>query len=138
MHEAIENVRRLRAETLLDVICQATGVPEKLRGLPLGSHAVEIADGRTNNVFLRTFGRAPRETVCACEVSDAPSLSQALHLLNGETIQKKIVEGTVVREPSGEERAALAASIASAPDRRAGLEDAFWALLNSREFLFQH
>lgn len=153
-------VRRVRSETLLDVICQVTEAPEKFKGLPLGSRAVQIADGSTGNYFLRTFGRSPRSTVCSCEVSFAPSLSQALHLLNGDTLQKKISGGGVVgalldagmtpeeviddlylrclsRPPSDEERAELVARV-SAEDPRGSLEDVFWALLNSREFLFQH
>jgi len=153
-------VRRLRSETLLDVVCQVTGSPEKFKGLPLGSRAVQIADGSTGNYFLRTFGRSPRSTVCSCEVSFAPSLSQALHLLNGDTLHRKINGGGVVktlldagvtpegviddlylrclsRPPTDEERCELLAFI-PADDPRTSLEDVFWALLNSREFLFQH
>ncbi len=156
-----QQVRRLRAETLLDVVCQVTGSPVKLRGLPLGARAVEIADGATSNYFLQTFGRAQRETVCACEVSYEPSLSQALHLLNGSTVSRQISKGAVIkdllaggstppevisllylrclgREPSAEELATLSAKVADAPDLEPALEDVFWALLNSREFLFQH
>ena len=156
-----QGVRRLRAETLLDVVCQVTGAPVKLKGLPLGARAVEIADGATSNYFLTTFGRAPRESVCACEVSFEPSLSQALHLLNGATVSKQIESGGLVgrwlaegrssgevisglylrclgREPTAAVLSALEAKAAAAPEPEAALEDVFWALLNSREFLFQH
>ena len=51
-------IRRMKAEVLLDMLSEVTGVPEKFRGLPLGSRAVEIADGTTNDYFLPTFGRA--------------------------------------------------------------------------------
>jgi len=154
-------VRRLRAETILDAVCQVTSSPEKFRGLPLGARATEIADGRTGNYFLSTFGRAPRESVCACEVSDAPSLSQALHLLNGNTVGEKVRRGALVkslldggksatevidelylrclqRSPTEEERARLLAEVEAGGGGREALEDVFWALLNSREFLFQH
>jgi hypothetical protein len=153
--------RRLRAETLLDVVCQVTGVPEKLKGLPLGARAVQIADGSTSTYFLDAFGRSPRKSVCACEISSAPSLSQALHLLNGDTVHKKIAKGGVVkglleaertpaeiidhlyrlcltREPTSDERETLLAEVEGAEDARDALEDVFWALANSREFLFQH
>jgi len=156
-----QQVRRLRAETLLDVVCQVTGSPVKLRGLPLGARAVEIADGATSNYFLQTFGRAQRESVCACEVSYEPSLSQALHLLNGSTVSRQISAGALIkerlaggaspteviswlylrclgREPTPDELATLTAKVTAAADQEPALEDVFWALLNSREFLFQH
>ena len=55
-------VRRIRAEVLLDALGSVTGSAEKLRGLPQGGRAIEIADGRTSTYFLTTFGRATRET----------------------------------------------------------------------------
>jgi hypothetical protein len=174
-------IRRLRAEVLLDCISQATGTKDKFQGLPLGAHAVQIADGATTNYFLRTFGRATRETPCSCEVSIDPNLSQALHLINGDTVQGKIAGGAVVakmmlakeddqtiltnlylrtlgRSPTPDELHTLSPLLADAdarqqaadnvpgPDgirhpsriRQKTLEDIFWALLNSKEFMFNH
>ncbi len=154
-------VRRLRAEILLDSISQVTETRDKFRGLPLGARAVQIADGATTNYFLTTFGRSPRETVCACDVKTEPTLSQALHLLNGDTVAGKVVQGGVVkrlleagntpeqvveqlyrrclcRPPGEQERAALLAAVAEADNTQAALEDVFWAVLNSQEFLFNH
>ncbi len=154
-------VRRLRSETLLDVITQVTEVPQKLPGLPLGSRAVEVADGSASTYFLTTFGRSSRDTVCACEVSREPSLGQALHLLNGDTINRAIVQGKVInrmledgstpeqvfealyvrclcRAPSDEERAAFMQELEHADDSKVVLEDAFWAILNASEFVFNH
>ncbi|MDB5295445.1 MAG: hypothetical protein JWO31_1428, partial [Phycisphaerales bacterium] len=91
-------IRRIRAEVLLDAIGQATETSEKFRGLPLGARAVQIADGDTSSYFLTTFGRAKRETVCSCEVAMEPNLSQALHLLNGQTTNARITQGGVVRK----------------------------------------
>jgi hypothetical protein len=158
---AYANVRRIPAEMLLDCVSQVTNTKEKFRGLPLGARAVQIADGRTSTYFLDTFGRAPRDTVCDCEASTDPSLSQALHLLNGSATSGKIQQGKVVDElladnatpeqaldrlyvrclsryPTDEERKDLLASIGVAPDTKQGLEDVFWAILNSREFVFNH
>lgn len=156
-----QTVRRIRAETLLDCISQVTRTKDKFQGLPLGSRAVQIADGNVSSYFLTTFGRARRETVCTCEVVMEPSLSQALHLINGETVHRKIREGRVVRDlleagrspeqiveqlylaclsrrPTAEESQRLAALLAESEDVATALEDLLWAILNSKEFLFNH
>ena len=76
-------IRRIRAETMLDIITQVTDTKNKFQGLPNGARAVQIADGGVTTYFLTTFGRPTRETVCSCEVRLEPTLSQSLHLLNG-------------------------------------------------------
>ncbi len=154
-------LRRVRAEVLLDCISQVTDTQNKFRGLPLGARAVQIADGNTSTYFLTTFGRAKRETVCACEVKMEPNLSQALHLLNGDTVNQKIQQGKLIqrrlkegqspqeiveelyvrcfsRKPTAGEMSALNQVLAAEKDQAKVLEDVFWALLNSREFLFNH
>ena len=161
MNFAHARVRRIKSETLLDCVSQATETQDKFRGLPLGARAVQIADGSTSNYFLTTFGRANRMTVCTCDVKTEPTLSQALHLINGATVQSKIRSGGVIkrmvdearspedvitdlyirclcRKPTSDELASLSAVLAEAPDAASGFEDVFWALLNSREFLFNH
>ena len=90
-------IRRLRAEVMLDCISEVTGTRDKFRGLPLGARAVQIADGKESSYFLKTFGRATRDTVCTCDVQMEPNLSQALHLLNGDTVQTKIAGGALVK-----------------------------------------
>ncbi|MGH9362395.1 MAG: DUF1549 and DUF1553 domain-containing protein, partial [Thermoanaerobaculia bacterium] len=82
-------VRRLKAEVLLDCVSQLTETKNKFQGLPLGARAVQIADGAASSYFLTTFGRASRATVCSCEVKMEPNLSQALHLLNGDTVTER-------------------------------------------------
>ncbi len=159
---AFATVRRIPAESMLDCVSAVTNTKEKFRGLPLGARAVQIADGRTSNYFLDTFGRSPRNTVCACEASTDPSLSQALHLLNGDAIHGKVRSGKLVdtwvktekleptqviekmyirclsRKPTEGELKDLLAQVTAAPTPAEGLEDVFWALLNSREFVFNH
>ncbi len=153
--------RRIPAEQLLDCIGQATELPDKFQGLPAGARAVQIADGTNRNYFLTTFGRAPRDTACACEAKTEPTLSQALHMLNGNTIQAKVQQGALMkrllaekkepvevidklyvrclsRQPTTSEKEGLLEVVKSAPNTQQGLEDVFWAVLNSREFLFNH
>jgi hypothetical protein len=155
------NVRRIPAEMLLDCISQVTSANDKFQGLPLGARAVQVADGRTSNYFLTTFGRSPRETVCAGDAKTDPTLSQALHMINGQTIQGKIASGGLVkklldekktpeqiieslyirclsRKPQAEELARLMTTVTQAENPQAGLDDVFWAIMNSREFLFNH
>jgi len=158
-------IRRQRAEVMLDTITQVTDTENKFRGLPLGARAVQIADGNTTDYFLTTFGRATRETVCSCEVEMEPSLSQALHLLNGPTVSKKIEDGGVIktllaadstpgeiieelyirtlsRRPTESEQEELLAQVTEVGEDEEEvqmvLSDVFWALLNSKEFMFNH
>ena len=155
-------VRRVRAEVLLDAISQITETPNKFQGLPLGARAVQIADGAVSNYFLETFGRSKRESVASTEVKTDPNLSQALHLMNGDAVNDRIRRGKVVerliasgkkddeivtelflrvfgRFPAAVESKSIGAAIAADPSgRQVVLEDAFWALMNSKEFYFNH
>ena len=154
-------LRRMRAEVLLDSITQVTTTSNKFPGLPNGARAVQIANGNTSTYFLTTFGRAKRETVCSCEVKMEPNLSQALHMLNGDTVNSKIAQGGLVstrlgeqvphekiieeiyircltRKPTEKELTNLMELVAQEENKQQALEDVFWALLNSREFVFNH
>ncbi len=155
------HIRRIPAEALLDCLCAVTGAPEKFPGLPLGARAVQIADGSAATYFLTTFGRAPRVTACACEAKTDPTLSQALQLLNGGAVHDKILQGKLIetsldagkkpaeivediyyrclgRGPTAEDSEHMAAIFGANEKPVAELQDVFWAVLNSREFLFNH
>jgi hypothetical protein len=153
-------VRRMRAEVLLDCITQVTETRDKYKGLPTGARAVEIADGRTSNYFLTTFGRATRETICSRE-EVGPTLSQALHLINGDTVETKITQGGVIRKlldakktpreivtelylrtfnrfPTDTELNHLEPRWGVSEQQPEVFHDVFWALLNAKEFMFNH
>jgi hypothetical protein len=155
-------IRRIPAEQLLDAVCQVTEVPEKFAGLPRGARATQVADARAGSYFLTTFGRPARQSACTCERRNEPTLAQALHLINGPTVSEKVKakEGrlnrlleakapleqvvselyvaALSRNPTDAEKAAAMDYIAKSKDPRGGLEDLFWAVLNSREFVFIH
>jgi Protein of unknown function (DUF1553)/Protein of unknown function (DUF1549) len=156
-----QKVRRMRAEVLLDCLSEVTETADRFPGLGRGGRAVQIPDGRIQNYFLTTFGRSNREKACSCEVKITPTLSQALHLINGEATSGKIAEGKVVekllaqfgkptavaealyvrclsRPPTPSEAEKIASKLAGSTDKPKALEDLFWALLNSNEFLFNH
>jgi len=151
--------RRLPAEVLLDAVCEATGVPEKFDGYPLGIRAVQVPDPGAASYFLATFGRSARVTACACERNDDVNLTQLLHLQCGTIVTAKLPDKngwlaknlaaekddgkllaalflrTYGRPPTDAERAAVVKLLKTAP-RDELFRDVFWALLNSKEFLF--
>lgn len=153
--------RRLPAEVLLDAICQATDQPEAFAGYPLGMRAVQVPDPFAGSYFLSLFGRSARTTACACERENDVTLPQLLHLQNGDGLHDKIkaptgrlqrlidanvspsaaIEelflATVGRPPTAEESGRIEPILASG-ERREALIDLFWALLNSKEFTFNH
>ena len=155
-------VKRMGAEELLDAINTATLVPDKFPNLPAGMRAIQLPDPGVQNYFLETFGRAERAIVCECERSAEPNLAQALHLMNSDFIQSKVSIGkgrlaaleaakktdaeiaeelylaTVSRFPTQEEIPRALAIVAQAPNRKEGLEDLLWTLLNTREFVLKH
>ncbi|MBI2424321.1 MAG: DUF1553 domain-containing protein [Candidatus Hydrogenedentes bacterium] len=159
---AYAQVRRLSAEQMLDAICQVTDSQVKFANLPLGARATQVADGKSGVYFLEVFGRPPRDTVCTCERRAEPTLAQSLHLINGNTLDTAIKSGegrlntllaaetptpqvieelylaAMSRPPTPEEAQHLEAYVASQPDRRLALEDTFWSILNSKEFVFNH
>jgi hypothetical protein len=158
-------VRRLSAEQLLAAIDAVTGVPTRLPGLPAGSAATALPSGRTEVRFLELFGRPARASACTCERSTEPTLGQTLHLENGDTIAQKLADrsgrlqralaahaepeamlddlfvAAYSRLPRPDEQERLLAPVRACADdkaRTAAWQDVYWAVLNSREFLFQH
>lgn len=151
------------AEVLLDAICQATGISEEFNGWPAGYRAIQVWDNRMPSHFFRVFGRPQRVSVCECERGDQPSIAQALALMNSpETVRKirhrdgmaaklaaskqsaeAIIEElyltTLSRFPNSKEQTLMQRAFAESGDnRRAAVEDILWALLNTKEFIYNH
>jgi hypothetical protein len=85
-------IKRLTAEQLLDAIDAATGTVEKFPRLPAGTRAISVPDTTYASFFLDTFGRPMRAIACECERSSDPNLSQALNLMNGELMNRKLFQ----------------------------------------------
>ncbi|MCW0219267.1 MAG: DUF1553 domain-containing protein [Prosthecobacter sp.] len=168
--------RRLKAEILLDSVAQVTAVPTTFNidrrnankgtkdTYPMGFRALQLPDSNIASYFLKSFGRADRISTCECERTNEPSMAQALHIANGDTLNEKlstqgnrvdqllnskepnekIVEDAyliaLARKPTAAEKTKVTELLATASptDRRTTLEDIFWSLMSSKEFLFQH
>ncbi len=129
-----------------------------------GTRAIQLYDSAVASYFLKTFGRNQRQITCECERSDEPSMVQVLHISNGDTLNKKLAAkknrltgmlgakkptgamlddiflSALARYPSDKERTELTKMFDEAPEkeRRVVLEDIFWSVMSSREFLFNH
>jgi hypothetical protein len=99
-------VRRLGAEVLLDAISRATGVPDVFPGYPLGIRAVQVPDPSLKSHFMTLFGRSERISACACERTGDVTLPQLLHLVGGDTVERKIDQ---IKSPQGRLAKLLAA-----------------------------
>ena len=134
---------------------------------PEGTRAIQLYDSAVDNYFLQAFGRNQRRIVCECERSNEPSMVQVLHISNGDTINEKLKTANnridkllalrksgmsdaalldeaylscLGRYPTDSERTELLAMLpdAGSSDERVVLEDVYWAVLSTREFLFNH
>lgn len=156
--------RRVAAEALLDAVCDVTGVPERFKGFPAGTRAVQLPDGEFPFAFLQTFGRPARASACECERDTDTTLHMALMLQGGDFIQAKLARpdgraATLARStrsdrelveemfllalsrgPTTKEQGAVLEYLAKHPERtrQQKCEDVMHSLLNHAEFLFQH
>ena len=159
--------RPLTAHQMADALAQATDVPnffanDARRGRNAARRAIQVPDPTTGSAILDTFGRCSRTAACAAGPAPTLSLGQALLLIGGDVIENKVsslngylasalkleldpeelVENlyyrTVCRPPTPEELSRWTAELKQASSRSEAAEDLFWALLNSREFAFNH
>ncbi|HSH95385.1 MAG TPA: DUF1553 domain-containing protein, partial [Roseimicrobium sp.] len=156
--------RRMMAEVMLDAFSEATGTPTAFKGYPMGWRAIQLPDANVDSYFLKSFGRPERSVTCECERTADPSVTQILHISNGDTLNQKLTAkenrinkllkdfastgdlvdeiylSTLSRPPGEQEKARIMKILNTAPDaeKRAAIEDVFWAILSSKEFLFNH
>lgn len=154
--------QRLRAEVLLDSVCQITGVPQSFDAMPPGATAKELWTHRIDSLFLDAFGRPDPNQDPPCERTGETTVVQTLHLMNSENLYRKVTSdsgqaaklaasdkapGEIIEElyllmysryPQPEERAAcLKLFEEEGSDRRKIVEDLMWAMLNTPEFVFK-
>jgi hypothetical protein len=156
--------RRMMAEVLLDALSQVSGSASSFGDYAPGTRAVQLPDVSVNSYFLKTFGRPLRNITCECERTAQPSMVQVLHISNGDTINQKlaakgnrleqmlaantphekIIEeaylAALSRFPSDTEKSKLLAALGETKDTdpRQLIEDLYWSILSSKEFLFNH
>ena len=83
-------IKRLPAEVILDEMSQVTGVPTPFDGYPAGMRALQLPDTQIKSQFLTVFGRPVRQVCDSGERSSDPTVAQALHVINGDTLNKKL------------------------------------------------
>lgn len=154
--------KRLPAEVLLDAIDRACGTQERFAGVPPGTRAIELPDPNFSSYFLDTLGRPKRIVACECERSAKPNLAQVLQMVNGELVHRKLTDGqgriakllernvndedaftelflvALSRRPTDAEVDHCRTILTQAANRKEGLEDILWAIINGREFMFNH
>jgi len=153
--------KRMQAEVMHDAIVDVTGSPSGFAGLPAGTRAIKLPDESSATYFLTVFGKPQRESACECERVGQANLAQSLHLLNSNEIQGKISGGTRIaawmnekeksdsdkmtelfltsyaRTPTAEEMEIALKHIEAKKDKKKeAYEDLVWALINTKEFLF--
>lgn len=162
LSDAIADVTGVRDQ--YTEIVMSDGSSEKVKGYDDDTRAIQLHDSAVKNYFLKAFGRNAREITCECERSSQPSLVQVLHLSNGSTINDKLSAKTgrvnqilatdpepkalvddawlrcLGRPPTDAERKPVEEMLTAAKpeEKREIVEDMYWSLLTSREFLFRH
>ena len=154
--------RRMPAEVFLDAVNASCGVKGGFNGVSANARAVDLPHEGFGSYFLDTFDRPKRVTVCECERSTGATLGQVLLLANSEEMENKIADGNgrvakffkdkkptadmieelyltaLGRSPTVAERKKLNDYVDGAKDKQRAIEDVLWAILNTREFMFNH
>ena len=167
-HFSHYTARRLSAEQMFDAVSGFTETSEQFRSIipepysnwPSDTRATQISDGNTECAFLDLFGRPPRDTPYEEERDNGLTLRQTLYFLNSEQLEGKLSNSprlkrlltqkdpdlvdelylaALSRFPTEDERKRVLEYLSSKKATRAqAVQDIAWAVLNAKEFLFNH
>ena len=156
--------KRLTAEVLLDAVDQVTGTPIEVQRHAAG-HPGRANCPTADSIRISSPFSAGRKGRALANANGATTriLRRACILLNSIDVQQKVAAGAAgprrwpttrsthrqqkideiylefySRHPAPEEAAISLAHIAKTKNDRAAYEDILWALINTKEFLFNH
>jgi len=137
-------------------------VPAPTITLPPGYWARQLSDANIEHPFLELFGRPARDTPYESERSREVSMRQVLYFINSSELQGKVANSPWIqrlveegksdpeiieeiylaalsRLPKEEETQKLTDYMAQNKDSRLeAIQDLVWAILNTKEFMFNH
>ena len=154
--------KRLSAEQILDAVDQVTQTNTAFEGMPDRTRAVSLPDSSFRSYFLTVFGRPDATTACECERASDSTLAQSLHFANSKELIAKLAESNGLpaslanrttshqeklqelyfrafsRKAKDTEIKAGVDYIDGKSDKLEAYQDLTWAILNCKEFLFNH
>lgn len=147
------------------VAAEFKNLPAGTRAAELPGARIEGRRGRraqmSPDVFLSMFGKPPRLLTCECERSTDTSMGQAFFMISGPSVNELLTRSdnrlaalldsgkpnravveelywtALTRAPSEGELTKTVVHIEKAKDRRAGVEDVLWGLVNAKEFVLR-
>ncbi len=126
------------------------------------TRAIELPDEAVKTPLLMAFGKPDRSSACECERSGAATLNQSLYLIGSTELHNKLKDKSgraaqlatdtrpvsekvreiyfwvYARPPVAEELQTVERFLNAGGNRKEAYEDVLWALLNTKEFLFNH
>jgi hypothetical protein len=154
--------KRMTAEQILDAMDQFTGTKTAFDQLPEDVRAVALPDSAFRSYFLTVFGRPDATTACECERANESTLAQSLHFANSKELLDKLSAANAIpqqlvqqskpdsdrireiylrafaRAPGEQELQSALAYLDRKENKQEAYQDLVWAILNCKEFLFNH
>ncbi|MDR0352755.1 MAG: DUF1549 and DUF1553 domain-containing protein [Opitutaceae bacterium] len=138
-------------------------IPEPYAFWPDDFRAVQNPDASVTTALLETFGRPARDSSFEYERNRRPSMAQALWLLDSDGLNHKIAKrngglatlykkhqknlpaladecylALLSRHPTDTEKDTIARYFQDNQDKLKAAQDLVWALINTKEFLYNH